>query len=115
MQAYCLNAVGGSSLADFPQEHVPAALRSAFSTATAVPQVEAVKRVLPIEQDVRRVSRQSLVSAKSLDASHVLTRMDLTIKRPGTGIPPYELESVIGRRLSRNIEADMPLTVEDLV
>lgn len=67
------------------------------------------KRVLDIEQDVRLVSRQSLVAAKDLPAGHVLRREDLTIKRPGTGIPPHELEAVVGRRLVAPVAADMPL------
>lgn len=73
-----------------------------------------VKRVLPIEQDVRTASRQSLTTTCDLPAGHILTRSDLTIKRPGTGIPPYELDATLGRRLARAIEADLPLTQQDL-
>lgn len=67
------------------------------------------KRVLPIEQDVRTVSRQSLVTVRSLPAGHVLTRGDLTIKRPGVGTPPFEIEQVLGTALPSPLEADMPL------
>ncbi|MCC6951801.1 MAG: N-acetylneuraminate synthase family protein [Phycisphaerales bacterium] len=67
------------------------------------------KRVLDIEQDVRLVSRQSLVAVRDLPAGHVLSRGDLTIKRPGTGIPPHEMEAVVGRRLVAPVAADMPL------
>jgi N,N'-diacetyllegionaminate synthase len=72
------------------------------------------KAVLPVEEDVRRVSRQSLTTTRDLPAGHVLARPDLTIKRPGTGLPPYELASVLGRRLSRAVTADMPLNGSDL-
>lgn len=67
------------------------------------------KRVLPCELDVRRLSRQSLVAARDLPAGHVLRQEDLAIKRPGTGLEPFHLEEVIGRRLRRAVEADMPL------
>lgn len=73
-----------------------------------------VKRVLDVEQDVRTVSRQSLTAWHCLPAGHTLARGDLTIKRPGTGVPPFEIDAVVGRRLSRGIEADMPLTWEAL-
>lgn len=73
------------------------------------------KGVLPIEEDVRRLSRQSLVTTRDLPAGHVIARADLTIKRPGTGIPPCELETVIGRAASRPLQADMPITKNDLV
>lgn len=66
------------------------------------------------EQDVRRVSRQSVMLRASLPAGHALTRDDLTIKRPGTGIPPYQLSELPGRRLRRAVDADIPLTEDDL-
>lgn len=72
------------------------------------------KRVLDIEQDVRNVSRQSLTAARGLKRGATLAREDLTIKRPGTGLPPWTLQSVIGRRLARDVEADMPLQEADL-
>jgi sialic acid synthase SpsE len=73
-----------------------------------------VKRVLPIEEDVRRVSRQSVVTRRAMPAGHVLTRSDLTIKRPGTGIPAFEMESVVGRTLARDVEGDGVVVWEDL-
>jgi sialic acid synthase SpsE len=112
---YCLNARGGTGLLDFPAEHVPAALREALRLATSPPPgIVAAKRVLPLEADVRRVSRQSVTTTRALPAGHVLTRGDLTIKRPGTGLPPYDLERVLGTRLARAVEADMPVTGEDV-
>ena len=72
------------------------------------------KQVLPIEQDVRRVSRQSIVATRPLVAGTTLSRADLTIKRPGTGIAPFELASILGRVLTRGVEADMPLQLQDL-
>ncbi len=72
------------------------------------------KRVLPIERDVRDASRQSIVAKRRLDAGHVLTRDDLTIKRPGTGIEPWRMDQTIGRRLARTVEADTPLAEQDL-
>jgi N-acetylneuraminate synthase/N,N'-diacetyllegionaminate synthase len=63
------------------------------------------KRVLPIEQDVRHVSRQSLVLARPLPARHVLTVGDLVTQRPGTGLPASLLLKVIGRRTSRPLPA----------
>lgn len=73
------------------------------------------KRVLEIEADVRRLSRQSLVARTDLPAGHVITHEDLTIKRPGTGLEPWRLEAVVGRRLVARVGADMPLRETDLV
>lgn len=72
------------------------------------------KRVLPIEEDVRRVSRQSVVCTRPLSPGETVRREDLTIKRPGTGLPAYLLDEVVGRRTARAVEPDTPLTKEDL-
>lgn len=72
------------------------------------------KHVQDLEQDVRSVSRQSLVTTRDLAAGHVLTRADLAIKRPGTGVPPYRLNDVLGAALVRSVQADMPLAQGDL-
>lgn len=72
------------------------------------------KRVLDCEADVRRVSRQSIVATRALRAGERLTRDALAVKRPGTGLPPFELDRIVGRTLARDVEADMPLTEGDL-
>ncbi|MFO0862037.1 MAG: N-acetylneuraminate synthase family protein [Phycisphaerales bacterium] len=95
----------------------PAGLRRYIERArrgNAAPEVEAMKRVLEIEQDVRRVSRQSIVSARPLVVGQLLTRGDLTFKRPGTGIPPFELEQVMSRRAVKDVEPDTPIQWSDL-
>jgi len=73
------------------------------------------KRVLSCEQDVRIASRQSIIVRRNLNAGGRIERTDLTFKRPGTGFPPFMLDEVVGRKLARDVEADMPLTQEDLV
>ena len=78
------------------------------------PTTDGEKSVLGVERDVRSVSRQSLVTARALRTGHVIERADLTIKRPGTGIEPWRLDEVVGRTLTRDIEADMPVMEEDV-
>lgn len=73
-----------------------------------------IKRVLDIERDVRTVSRQSLTTTRDLPTGHVLSRADITFKRPGIGLLPFEIDGVIGRVLARPVDADMVLTSEDL-
>ncbi|MFM9995161.1 MAG: N-acetylneuraminate synthase family protein [Phycisphaerales bacterium] len=73
------------------------------------------KTVLPVERDVRSVSRQSLVTRGPLRADQRVRREDLTFKRPGTGIEPWRIDEVVGRQTQRAVEADVPLTDADLV
>ena len=63
------------------------------------------KVVLPIEEDVRRVSRQSLVVRRSLEPGATLKKEDLTVQRPGTGLPAALIAQAIGRKIIRPIAA----------
>lgn len=72
------------------------------------------KHVLPCERDVRNVSRQSLVLRRSINAGEALSMRDLTVQRPGTGIPASALRLTIGRRTRRALEAGTLLREEML-
>jgi N-acetylneuraminate synthase/N,N'-diacetyllegionaminate synthase len=72
------------------------------------------KEVAPIEEDVRRVARQSITAVRDLPAGHAIGRSDLTLKRPGSGISPARLDEILGQRLVRPVAADRPLTDADL-
>ncbi|GAB4108088.1 MAG: N-acetylneuraminate synthase [Phycisphaeraceae bacterium] len=63
------------------------------------------KRIWDVEADVREVSRQSVCAVRDLPAGHRLTAEDLTVKRPGTGIPANMIEDLIGQRLGRSLRA----------
>jgi sialic acid synthase SpsE len=45
------------------------------------------------------VSRQSLVTARALRHGERLREGDLTVQRPGTGIPAAQIEQVLRRRV----------------
>ncbi len=67
------------------------------------------KRVLEIERDVRRVSRQSLVLKREVSAGRALEWDDLTVQRPGTGIPAARIDDAVGRRAARDLPAGVML------
>lgn len=64
------------------------------------------KRPFPIEAAPLVKMGKKLVAARKLPAGHVLAAADITIKSPGDGLPPYELERVIGRTLPAALEED---------
>lgn len=68
------------------------------------------RRVLDVEQDVRKVSRQSIVLRRAVETGDRIREGDLTIQRPGTGIPAADFASVIGRKLVRPMPAGTLLT-----
>lgn len=63
------------------------------------------KHVLDIEQDVRKVSRQSLVLRRTLAPGDYIREEDLTVQRPGTGLSAALIDQAIGRKLARPVNA----------
>jgi N-acetylneuraminate synthase len=64
--------------------------------------------------ELRRVFGKSVVAARDLPADHYLRETDLTLKKPGTGIPAARLSEVAGRKLKRAVLADALLSEDDL-
>jgi N-acetylneuraminate synthase len=64
-------------------------------------------RAHPLDKDasavetapLRKLFTRSLVASANLPAGTVIVREHVAIKKPGTGLPPDRLESIIGRRL----------------
>jgi sialic acid synthase SpsE len=68
------------------------------------------KHVLDIEKDVRTVSRQSVVAVRDLAPGETIQERDLTVQRPGTGIPASALPSLVGCRVGKPIRSGQLLT-----
>jgi sialic acid synthase SpsE len=68
----------------------------------------------PGEPGTAAVARKSLVAARELAAGTVLTDALIAIKRPGTGLPPAMLPTLVGRTLRHDVAADTVLTFEML-
>jgi sialic acid synthase SpsE len=61
-------------------------------------------------EEMYTLGRRSLIAARDLRAGTVLDRDMITIKRPGFGIAPKDLDHVIGRTLKVSVEEDDVLT-----
>jgi N-acetylneuraminate synthase/sialic acid synthase len=57
---------------------------------------------------------KKLVAAHDLPAGYILTQKDVAIKSPNDGLPPYELEKVIGKLTRRPLKEDENISFEDL-
>ena len=73
-----------------------------------------VKEAVASETNTREVARRSLVANQDLAPGTILTREMLIALRPGTGIPPAELERVVGRRVGRAVSSGHLLSWQDL-
>lgn len=65
-------------------------------------------------EPLRRMFGQSLVAATDLQAGTVLSRDNLSCRKPGHGISATNVESVVGRKLKRAVKAAQFLSLDDL-
>jgi len=66
------------------------------------------------ERPARANARRSVVLAKAVAAGQELQRQDLGFRRPGTGIPPFEVDRMIGRRARRDLVEGAVLSESDV-
>lgn len=64
------------------------------------------KRVSKSEQRNIAVARRSVVAARNIKKGQIMTRRDLTAKRPGNGISPMLIDDLVGRKAIRDFNID---------
>jgi sialic acid synthase len=75
---------------------------------------DGLKRPYPSEKAPLYKMGKKLVVARALPAGYVLTREDVAIKSPNDGLPPYELENVIGKMTLHALKEDENISFEAL-
>jgi len=73
-----------------------------------------VKCIYPDEISPITKMSKKLVAAHDLTEGHQLKPEDVAIKSPGDGLPPYELDNVIGKVLRRALAEDENISFDDL-
>jgi len=83
----------------------PDALRSLIRNVRAAEAClgTGVKVPAPSEGPVARVARKSLVAAETIPAGAVLQTAMVVLRRPGTGMAPGELDTLLGKRARTEI------------
>ena len=96
---------------------MPEGMRKLVRDLRRVPDAvgDGVKRPLPSERKPLEKMGKKLVAARELALGHVLTVDDIAIKSPADGgLPPYELDNLVGRRLARSLTTDENVTLDAL-
>jgi N-acetylneuraminate synthase/sialic acid synthase len=57
---------------------------------------------------------KKLVASRRLPTGHVLAEGDIAVKSPGDGLPPSELERIVGRTLLQALDPDEGIAFEML-
>lgn len=73
-----------------------------------------VKQPTPSELNNMVIARKSIHLARQVFAGHILEVSDLEMKRPGNGISPMMLHSILGKKVKRQLEAGHQLSLEDI-
>jgi sialic acid synthase SpsE len=50
--------------------------------------------------------RRSIIVTRDMLAGSIIQMEDLDMKRPGTGIPPEDLQKIIGKKIKTDITKD---------
>ena len=61
---------------------------------------------LETEQISRKNARRSIVANEIIKKGEIITKDKITYKRPGTGIPPFEIDNILGKKASKEILED---------
>lgn len=64
----------------------------------------------PGERIARQDFRRSIVAARKLKAGALLALGDMAVKRPHTGLHPFEMDSLVGKTLKQDLDADQQIT-----
>ena len=75
---------------------------------------DGIKRVYASEVTPIMKMGKKLVAARTLPAGHFIKPDDIAIKSPGDGLPPYELDKVVGRTTLCDLKADEDISFEVL-
>lgn len=73
---------------------------------------DGTKSMYPSEAEPATKMAKKLVAATDLPAGHTLREEDIAAKSPGDGLPPYELDRLVGRTLRHPLRADAEVAFE---
>lgn len=71
------------------------------------------KRIFASEAEIAKVACKSLVTSRPVKEGEKFTEQNLTVKRPGTGLPPAVFDKVLGKKATQHLPAETLITDAD--
>jgi N,N'-diacetyllegionaminate synthase len=95
----------------------PAELKAMMEAIRAAERIlgDGVKVPRPAEEEARRLVRRGLKAARDVPAGSVLSKADVAILRPATGLTPEHFDRVTGRRVSVALKTGDPIESSSLL
>ena len=74
-----------------------------------------IKKATMIESLAINAQRKSIFSRMEIKKGEKITLQNVTIKGPGHGLMPKYLDLVLGKKVTKNIDADSPITWDEIL
>lgn len=101
-----------------PDQNVSIDFRDLAALVDGIRKIEAARGSRKIvherELQIRKWAFRSIVTIKPVRRGEVITQDMLWSKRPGTGIPSYRMDEIVGRTVTRDLPANVLLQWTDL-
>jgi sialic acid synthase SpsE len=101
-----------------PDQSVSIDFRDLANLVDGVRRIESAlgseKKIHSKEKDIRTWAFRSLISTQNIPAGNVITEDMIWSKRPGTGIPSWKMDEVIGKIATNDIKQNTLLSWDDL-
>lgn len=107
------NLPGPDHLASLTPEELKAMVKGIRNIESAI-SGSGKKEPTPSELQNRIPARKSIHLNRTLNQGDIITEIDLQMLRPGNGISPMEIDKVIGKEASENLEKGSMLKWENL-
>ena len=92
-------------------------LKKFLGNAKIIQQIIKDKKGRPLldgEKISRKNARRSIVTFGKIKRGQILTKENLIMKRPGTGISPTQINKIIGKIAKRNLQDDYAIKFSDI-
>ena len=76
---------------------------------------DGVKRPFDSEKKTMYKLGKKLVAANNMPIGHIIEEDDLAVKIPNDGLPPYEIDKIVGKKITRNVIKDENISFDYLV
>lgn len=76
---------------------------------------DGIKRPAPIEYEQINLQRKSIFAKKNIKKNEILNLNNIIIKGPGHGLLPRYLPIILGKKVTKSIKSDTPITWDEIL
>jgi len=76
---------------------------------------DGIKRPFDSEKKTMYKLGKKLVAANDMPIGHIIEEDDLAVKIPNDGLPPYEIDKIVGKKITRNVIKDENISFDYLI